>query len=93
MNAWPDRFKLLPVCRATIVVLDELVPGSVQEDLLYLDVEVQRQNVLMARTGNAIGLSGPISFERIRGPALPLARQDLETYNDIHAIRCWNHTL
>ena len=87
MNAWPDRFKLLPVCRAVIVSLDELVLGGAHESLIYLDVEVQRQNVLMVRTGNETGLSEPNSFESIRKLALPRARPDIEQYNDIDAIR------
>ena len=87
MDAWPDQFKLLPVCRAIIVVLDELVPHRDHEHLIYLDLEVRRQNVVMVRTGNETGLSEPISFEDIREQALPLARPDLATYNDIDAIR------
>ena len=85
MNAWPDQYKLLPVCRSIIVVFDELVP--VRERLVYLDHEVQRQNVVMIRTGNETGLSEPISFESIRQLALPLARPDVETCTDIDAIR------
>lgn len=42
MNAWPDQFKLLPVCRAIIIVLDELVRGGAHEALIYLDLKVQR---------------------------------------------------
>ena len=87
VNAWPDQFKLLPVCRAIIVVLDELVLDDVNKEMIYLDLEVQKQNVLMVRTGNEIGLSEPISFDSIRELALPLARPDVQTYNDIDAIR------
>ena len=87
MNAWPDQFKLLPICRAIIVVLDELVESDVNERFVYLDLEVQRQNVLMVRTGSEIGLSEPISFDSIRELALPLARPDVETCKDIEAIR------
>ena len=87
MDAWPDQFKLLPVCRAIIVVLDELVPDSDHEPLIYLDLEVQRQNVVMVRTGNETSLSEPISFERIRELALPLSRPDLGKNNNIDAIR------
>ena len=87
MDAWPDQYKLLPVCRAILVVLDELVPVRPHERKIYLDLEVQRQNVVMVRTGNETGLSSPISFSGIREQALPLARPDLETHNDIDAIR------
>ena len=86
MDAWPDQYKLLPLCRAIVVVLDELVP-TLHERFIYLDLEVQRQNVVMVRTGNETGLSSPISFAGIREHALPLARPDLETQNDIDAIR------
>ena len=87
MDAWPDQYKLLPVCRAIIVVLDELVSVDLHERLIYLDLDVQRQNVVMVRTGNEKYLSEPISFESIKELALPLARPDLETHNDIDAIR------
>lgn len=87
MNAWPEHFKLLPVCRAVVVVLDKLVLDGAREDLIYLDVEAQRKNILMVRTGNEMGLSEPISFEGIRKLALSLARPDIEKYNDIDAIR------
>ena len=87
MDAWPDQFKLLPVCRAIIVVFDELVRIRADGHLIHLDLEVQRQNVVMARTGNETGLSEPISFESIRELALPLARPDVETNKNIDAIR------
>ena len=87
MDAWPDQYKLLPVCRAIIVVLDGLVSVDLHERLIYLDLEVQRQNVVMVRTGNEKILSEPISFESIKELALPLARPDLETHDDIDAIR------
>ena len=87
METWPDQFKLLPVCRAIIVVLDKLVLDPDEQGPVYLDLELQRQNVLMVRTGNETGLSKPISFESVRDLALPLARPDIETHSDIDAIR------
>ena len=87
MEAWPDRYKILPVCRAIIVVLDELVRECDKEDAVYLDLEVQRQNVVMVRTGDEAGLSEPVSFESVKDLALPLARPDIEKNSDIDAIR------
>ena len=87
MDASPYQHKLLPLCRAIIVVLDELVPCLRERLNIYLGLEVQGQNAVMVRTGKEAGLSSPISFASIREEALPLARPDLETHNDIDAIR------
>ena len=86
-RAWRDRFKLLPVSRAIIVVFDENFRDYTNDPQVYLDLEVQRQNVLMVRTGDETGLSEPISFERVRDLALPLARPDIEPSDNIDAIR------
>ena len=86
-DAWPDQYKLLPVCRAIIVILDELVPVHFHDCKIYLDLEVRRQNIVMVRTGKETSLSEPISFDDILDQALPLSRPDLETRNDIDAIR------
>lgn len=93
MRAWPDEFKLLPVCWAIIVVLDELSPEPEYEPVydpdgfISLDNEIQRQSVLMVRTGDESGLSAPISFESVREQALPLARPDIESNECIDAVR------
>ena len=86
----PQNFRLLPICRAIIMVFDELVS---REDVSYpggyveIDEELQRQNVLMVRTDDESGLSEPISFESVRHTALPLARPDLNSHGGIEAIR------
>ena len=41
----------------------------------------------MVRTGDDSGLSEPISFESVRHAALPLARPDLNSHDEIEAIR------
>lgn len=72
------------------MVLDELASGDNfyhPDGYLLLDEELQRQNVLMVRTGDESGLSEPISFESVRGLALPLARPDLRSDDGIDAIR------
>ena len=86
----PQNFRLFPICRAIIMVLDELVEiehGLHPDGCLLLDVELQRQNVLMVRTGDESGLSEPISFESVRHAALPLARPNLNPHDGIEAIR------
>ena len=84
---WPDprNYKLLPLYRAIIVVLDELMPyrDTKPHQPILLDEEVQRQNVLMIRTGDETGLSAPISFESIRSQSLPLSRADIADHVDV----------
>ncbi|CAF9912597.1 hypothetical protein IMSHALPRED_000358 [Imshaugia aleurites] len=87
----PQNYKLSPTCRAIIIVLDKL--ASREDDKFFsggyisLDEEVQKQNVLMVRTGDESGLSEPINFESVRERALPLARPDLNPHDGIEAIR------
>ena len=88
---WPDprNFKLLPVCRALIMILDELSPstGPDPDGFISLDNELQRQSVLMVRTGEESHLSEPISFENVKEEALPLARPDIKSYENTDAVR------
>lgn len=85
----PQNLRLFPVCRAIIMVFDELETADRfdPDGFIILDEELQRQNVLMVRTGDESGLSEPISFESVRGLALPLARPDLNSNDGIEAIR------
>ena len=71
---------MLPLCRAIIVILDEMPPK--QRARVVLEEEVQRQNVLIVRTNDEAGLSAPISLDNIRSHSFPLARSDLNTDDD-----------
>ena len=97
VGAWldPQRSKLLPLCRAIIIVLDELAPdiGFDPDGYIFLDNELQRQNVLMVRTGDESGLSEPIRCESVREQALPLAGPDIESYDGVEVIRATLTTL
>ena len=92
MSVWPNtrKFKLLPVCRAIIVILDELSPAKeVDPDgLIRLDEVMQRESVVLVLTGDDSGLSTSVTFESLRAQSLPLARTDHIASNDgIDAIR------
>lgn len=84
-SRWPDPrcYKSLPLCKAIIVVLDQLdIDTNPDPDgFISLDKVSERQNLLIVRTGDEASLSAPISFEGIRGQSLPLARSDI-TVND-----------
>lgn len=71
MSAWadPHKCKLLPLCRAIMIVLNELAPDIVLDPggFISLDDELQRQSDLMVRTGDESGLSEPINLENVRG--------------------------
>ena len=79
-------YKLLPICRAVIVVLDKLAePDLDPYDKFDTDAYSQKQNVLLVRTGYEAGLSAPISFKDILAHSIPLARFDVMNSNN--AIR------
>lgn len=86
MDVWPNtqNFKLLPLCRAIIVILDELSPDTpVDPDgLIRLDEEMQRVCVLLVLTGDDSGLSTRVTFESLRDQSLPLARTDCTATDD-----------
>lgn len=86
MSYWPNTqdFKLLPICRAIVVILDELSPEKDLEPdgLIHLDDEMERQSVLLVLTGDDFGLSTPITFESLRAQSLPLARTDYNSSSD-----------
>ena len=81
----PRNYKLLPLYRAIIEVLDELIPfrDTKPHQPIFLDEEVQRQTVLMILTGDETGLSAPINFESIRSQSLPLSRADIADHVDV----------
>ena len=86
---WPDprNYRLLPLYRAIIVVLDELAlfNATKPHQPISLDEQVQRQTVLMILTGDQTGLSAPISFESVRSQSLPLLKAD--TVDNVDIIR------
>lgn len=87
---WPDprNYKLLPLYRAIIVILDEFTPPTIIEphQPILLDEQVQRQTVLMILTGDETGLSAPINFENVRSQSLPLPRTDIADQVDVIRI-------
>lgn len=91
-SAWPNTrdFKLLPMYRAIIVILDELPLDKVvaSDGSIPLDEIMQRENVVLVLTGDDSGLSTPVTFESLIPRSLPLARVDwTASGNDIDAIR------
>lgn len=87
LDAWPNsqHYKLLPLCRAILIVLDEIPPNPGAR--ISLEREVQRQNVLIIRTGDEDSLSAPINFDTIRSQSLPLARSDTDAEDCESIIR------
>jgi hypothetical protein len=91
LSPWPkpQQYKLLPLCRAIVVLIDQLSPAkSLQPgEFVYVDEYAQEQSVLMIRTGDESYLSAPISFESIREHSLPLDRSDITARDEIDAVR------
>ena len=84
-----QRFHLLPLCRAIIVLLDEFPPIPVRnvDGTVSLDDEVQRQTAVLVSTGYNQDLSGPVNFDTIRSESLPLARHDVSATDSANVIR------
>ena len=82
MYDWPDpaNYKLLPLCRAIILIFDQQpnYDWDDSDEYLYLDEVIDGLNVVMVLTGEDTALSEPITFESIKGHALPLARPDAD---------------
>lgn len=84
---WPNpvNYKLLPLCRAIILIFDQ--PPNYDrddsDDYLYLDEAIDGLNVVMLLTDEDTALSEPITFESIKTRALPLARPDAGAYVDV----------
>lgn len=74
----PEDYKLLPLCRAIMIILDDEQPPDF-DHRVFLDKEAERLNVVIVRTGDEDGLSAPIDFSNIRSESLPLARSDIST--------------
>lgn len=76
----PANYKLLPLCRAIILILDQQpnYEDDESDDYLYLDEAIDAFNVAMVLTGEDATLSESISFESIKDHALPLARPDAD---------------
>ena len=69
------RYQLLPLCRAVIMVLDQL-PPFLGDRRVSLDEEIDRYTAVLVLTGCNDGLSHPVDFDGIRSESLPLERDD-----------------
>ena len=78
---WPDpcNFKLLPLCRAIVMILDELPHDyDAEGGYVYVDKVLPRQNLVRVLTGEEVSLSAPIGFDSIKAQSIPLARPDAD---------------
>jgi hypothetical protein len=85
-----ERYHLLPLCRAVVVVLDELLlspPVCRIDGTISLDDEIQRRTAVLILTGYGHGLSNTISFDAIKSEFLPLARDDVCACDSARTIR------
>jgi hypothetical protein len=87
-----QHYKLLPLSRAIMVILDRLVPDEdygTEDDGHTLDEDLRTQSVLMVRTGDESFLSRPITFNSIVSQCHPLDRHDIppKGENDIEVVR------
>ena len=82
MPEWPNptNYKLLPLCRAIILIFDQQpdYERDDSDDYLYLDEAIDAMNVIMVLTGEDASLSEPLTFESVKARALPLARLDAD---------------
>ena len=83
-----QNFKLLPLCRAILVIIDRLPPHHELDPPARLDDIMQRLSVILVLTGDDSGLITPITFDGLRAQSLPLARTDCTAGGDgVNAIR------
>lgn len=85
----PKNYKLLPLYRAVILILDELsdwVDEVDEDDKLSISKFSKDHSILMIRTGDEAQLSTPINFDPIRAHQLPL-RRDKPISGGIEVIR------
>ena len=84
-----QRFQLLPLCRAIIVLLDECPLPLVHkpDGTVSLDDEVQRLSAVLVLTGYDQDLSAAINFDTIRSDSRSLARQDVSRADSKNVIR------
>ena len=71
-----EVYKILPLCRAIMVILDQETSNNEKEDITR-PVYTSRQNVLLVRTGCEEGLSTPIQLTKLAKHALPRGRSDI----------------
>lgn len=91
-------YNLLPLCRAMIIVIDEIAPSPIKEfdanmggpDWIHdLDQLAQLQTVLMVLTGISDGFSAPIEFEDIEpGCKLRVYRSDVQSTSSSDVVGC-----
>ena len=86
----PRYFRLHPVCEVLIAVFHESVfvePSYLKQadGFRHYDNVAQHQRILLVRTGKEDRLSAPISFDSLKGKALPLARN--EDIGIVHILR------
>jgi hypothetical protein len=92
-------YKLSPLCRALMVVLDQEVPKH-KLDAIYrttgqritqtdsLELFASEQNLLLVRTGDEGGSSAPIDFTGLAAYALPRARSEIPFFVFGDRCRC-----
>ena len=82
-------YKLLPLCRAIVVLYDEYLPHPARESdgTFSLDKDIERRTAVMILTGHNSGLSSPIDFDAIRSSSLPIARDDVDAIDPSNVIR------
>ena len=83
-----QHFHLLPLCRAIIVLLDELLPPLIKmNNTISLDDEIRRQTAVLVLTGYDQDLSCGIDFDTLRAESLPLRRRDVSATDSANMIR------
>lgn len=91
------QYNLLPLCRAIIIVIDEIAPSPIKEldtnvggpDWIYdLDQLAQLQTVFIVLTGVSDGFSAPIDFDDIEpGCKLRVDRSDVQSTSSSDVVR------
>lgn len=84
-----EHYRLLPLCRAIIVLFDELVSQAVPKSngKIPLDDEAQRWTAVLILPRYDHGSSCAISFYASRWRSLPLVRDDFDTIDSSNVIR------
>jgi hypothetical protein len=72
------NYKLIPLCRAIIAILDEKDSWNDRQNLEEIDLWSPTQSLLLVRTSDESNLSTPISFSDIEKHSLALSQNDLE---------------
>ncbi|KAK0103742.1 hypothetical protein ONS95_005748 [Cadophora gregata] len=75
----PRHFRVLPLCGALIAVFDEykwVVVEKRDDGFRHCEELVEKQSILLVRTGREEELSAPISFESLKPYVLPLSRNE-----------------